>query len=129
MPENLSDKSKQGRAIMQEALGPDYMARRDAAENWFVEPVRRFSEEACFAEIWSRPGLDKKVRSMLCIAMLTAANRPHEIRIHVNSALNNGATPQEVQEVLYQTVAYCGLPACIDSFKIAEDVLKERGLL
>jgi len=125
----LSEKSKRGRAVMAEALGKDYLARRDAAENWFVEPLRRFSEENAFGDIWSRPGLPRKVRSMICLAMLTALNRPHEIRIHVNSALNNGCTPQEIQEALYQTVAYCGIPACLDSMKIAEEVLKERGLI
>ena len=66
---------------------------------------------------------------MLCLAMLTALNRPHEIRIHVNSALNNGCTVEEIQEVLFQTVAYCGLPACIDRFRVAEEVLKARGVL
>lgn len=125
----MTDRRETGRGIMREVLGDDYFERREAGINDFNAPVRRYSEESCFGEIWSRPGLERKFRSMLCMAMLTALNRPHEIRIHVNSALNNGCSVEEIQEVLYQTVAYCGLPACIDSFRIAEDVLKERELL
>lgn len=125
----MSEKRERGRQILTEALGADYMAKRDAATNDFNAPIRRFSEENAFGDIWARPGLERKVRSMLCLAMLTALNRPHEIRMHVNSAINNGCTVEEIQEVLYQTVAYCGIPACIDSFRIAEDVLAERGLL
>jgi 4-carboxymuconolactone decarboxylase len=66
---------------------------------------------------------------MLCMAMLTALGKPEELRLHVNSAINNGCTVEEIQEVLYQTVAYCGIPATIEAFKVAEAVLGERGLL
>src|SRR3546814_11852397 len=105
------------------------MRNRDASTNSFNAPLRRFSEENACGEIWARPGLPHKVRSMLCLVMLTALNRPHEIRIHVNSAINNGCTVEEIQEALYQTVVYCGLPATIDSFRVAEEVLTESGLL
>lgn len=118
-----------GRNIMREALGEAYFERREASTNSFNAPLRRFSEEACFGTIWSRPGLPRKVRSMLCLAMLTALNRPHEIRMHVVSALNNGCTVDEIQEVLLQSTAYCGLPAAIDSVRVAEEVLRERGLI
>ncbi len=126
---DMADKREAGRAIMQKALGEEYMKKRDASTNSFNAPLRRFSEENAFGDVWSRPGLPHKVRSMLCLVMLTALNRPHEIRIHVNSAINNGCTVEEIQEALYQTVVYCGLPATIDSFRVAEEVLKERGLL
>ena len=101
----MSEKREAGRAIMREVLGKAYLERRDQMTNDFNRPIRRFSEESCFGEIWSRPGLERKVRSMLCLAMLTALNRPYELRIHVNSALNNGCTVEEIQEVLLQTVA------------------------
>ena len=114
---------------MREALGDEYFERREASTNSFNAPLRRFSEEACFGTIWSRPGLPRKVRSMLCLAMLTALNRPHEIRMHVVSALNNGCTVEEIQEVLLQTTAYCGLPAAIDSVRVTEEVLRDRGLI
>lgn len=114
---------------MAENLGPDYLAKRDAGTNAFNAPLRALSEAYAFGEVWSRPGLERKTRSMLCIAMLTALNRPHEIRIHVNSALNNGCTVEEIQEVLLQSVLYCGIPAAIDATKVAEEVLRERGVL
>ena len=125
----MASKREKGRAIMNEVLGKPYMEKREASTNDFNRPLRLFSEENCFGDIWARPGLPRKVRSMLCLAMLTALNRPAEIRIHVVSALNNGCTVEEIQEVLYQTVAYCGIPATIDAFKVAEEILKERGLV
>ncbi len=118
-----------GRAILKEVLGDAYFQRRDATTNDFNRPLRQFSETYAFGDIWARPGLPKKTRSMLCMAMLTALGKPAELRLHVNSAINNGCTVEEIQEVLYQTVAYCGIPATIESFKVAEEVLKERGLL
>ena len=123
------DKRETGRQVMNEVLGVDYMSRRDQSTNGFNAPLRQFSEEACFGTIWSRPGLPRQTRSLLCLAMLTALGRAPELRIHVNAALNNGCTPEEIQEALYQTAAYCGLPAAIESFRVAEDVLRERGVL
>ena len=125
----MDEKREAGRRLMAESLGPDYLAKRDASTNGFNAPLRALSEAYAFGEVWSRPGLERKTRSMLCIAMLTALNRPHEIRIHINSALNNGCTVAEIQEVLLQSVLYCGIPAAIDATKVAEDVPRERGLL
>jgi len=118
-----------GRKLLKEMLGDAYFEKREQSTNDFNRPLRQFSETYAFGDIWSRPGLPKKVRSMLCMAMLTAMGKPAELRLHVNSAINNGCTLEEIQEVLYQTVAYCGIPATIEAFKVAEDVLKERGLL
>jgi 4-carboxymuconolactone decarboxylase len=84
--------------------------------------------EYCWDAIWNRPGLDRKTRSMLNLAMLTALNRPHELRLHVRGAINNGLTKDEIKEVLLQTAIYCGVPAAIDSFKNAKEVLKEMGI-
>jgi 4-carboxymuconolactone decarboxylase len=84
--------------------------------------------EYCWDSIWNRPGLDHKTRSMLNLAMLTALNRPHELRLHVRGAINNGLTKDEIKEVLLQTAIYCGVPAAIDSFKNAKEVLKEMGI-
>ncbi|MFM9846317.1 MAG: carboxymuconolactone decarboxylase family protein [Hyphomicrobiaceae bacterium] len=118
-----------GRKLLKEMLGDAYFEKREQSTNDFNRPLRQFSETYAFGDIWSRPGLPKKVRSMLCMAMLTALGKPAELRLHVNSAINNGCTLEEIQEVLYQTVAYCGIPAAIEAFKVAEEVLKERGLL
>ncbi len=125
----VEEQRARGRQILSEVLGPAYLERRDKGTNDFNRPLRQFSETYAFGDIWSRPGLPRKVRSMLCLAMLTALGKPAELELHVNSAINNGCTLEEIQEVLYQTVAYCGIPATIEAFKVAERVLKERGLL
>lgn len=126
---DIEDQRKRGRQLLGEVIGQEYLAKRDASTNDFNQPLRKFSETYAFGDIWSRPGLPRKVRSMLCMAMLTALGKPEELRLHVNSALNNGCTVEEIQEVLYQTVAYCGIPATIEAFKVAEAVLRERGRL
>jgi 4-carboxymuconolactone decarboxylase len=118
-----------GRKLLKEMLGEAYFEKREQSTNDFNRPLRQFSETYAFGDIWARPGLPKKVRSMLCMVMLTALGKPAELRLHVNSAINNGCTLEEIQEVLYQTVAYCGIPATIEAFKVAEEVLRERGLL
>lgn len=112
---DIEDQRNKGRAILGEVIGKAYLERRDAATNDFNRPLRQFSETYAFGDIWARPGLERKVRSMLCMAMLTALGKPEELRLHVNSAINNGCTVAEVQEVLYQTVAYCGIPAAIEA--------------
>lgn len=126
---DIEDQRERGRKLLAQVIGEAYLARRDASTNDFNRPLRQFSETYAFGDIWSRPGLPLKVRSMLCMAMLTALGKPEELKLHVNSAVNNGCTLEEIQEVLYQTVAYCGIPATIEAFKVAESVLKERGLL
>ena len=86
--------------------------------------------EMCIRDrVWSRPGLEKKFRSMLCLAMLTALNRPHELSLHLQSAINNGCTVEEIRETLLHTVPYCGIPATLDAIKVAEEFLTEKGLL
>jgi 4-carboxymuconolactone decarboxylase len=81
--------------------------------------------EVCWGRIWDRPGLDRKTRSLLNLAMLTALNRSHELSLHVRGAVNNGCTPAEIQEVLLQAAVYCGVPAAMESFRVAEGVLEE----
>jgi 4-carboxymuconolactone decarboxylase len=81
--------------------------------------------EWCWGETWTRPGLDRKTRSMLNLAMLTALNRPHEIKLHVRGALNNGLTVEQIREVLLHTVIYCGVPAALDAFRAAKEVLDQ----
>lgn len=118
-----------GRAIITEFMGPDYIAGRDKKKNKFNVAVQNYADEVCFGMVWSRPGLPYKMRSILNVAMLTALNRPNQLRNHIAGALNNGCTPEELQEILLQAAVYCGLPAAVDAFRIAEEVLKERKLL
>lgn len=84
--------------------------------------------EYCWNEIWNRPGLDRKTRSIVNLAMLTALNRPHELKLHVKGAMNNGLSKNEIAEIFLQSAIYCGVPAAIDSFRTAKDVFKEMGL-
>ena len=77
---------------------------------------------------WARPGLEKKTRSMLNLAMLTALNRPHELKIHLKGALNNGVSKEEIREIFIHAAVYCGAPAGMDSFRIAKEVFKEAGI-
>ena len=125
----MADMRETGRSILREVIGQDYFDRRETSTNAFNADARRLSEEYCFGEIWSRPGLDRKTRSLLCVAMMVALNRQHELRIHLGTALTNGATADEVKEVLLQSVIYCGLPAGLEGFRVAEEVLAERGML
>lgn len=118
-----------GRSILNEVMGEDYTSRRDTTTNPFNEPLRRFIDENCFGDVWARDGLERKTRSLILISTLIALNRPTQVRAHVRSAVNNGASVAEIREVLYQTIAYCGLPAAADGFRIAEEVLSDMGLL
>ncbi|MBH68898.1 MAG: 4-carboxymuconolactone decarboxylase [Rhodospirillaceae bacterium] len=125
----MSSVREEGRKILAEALGADYLERRDSSTNAFNGPLREFSETAAFGMVWSRPGLERKFRSMLCLAMLTALNRPHELELHLTSAINNGCSVEEIRETLLHTVPYCGIPATLDAIKVAEKFLEEKGLL
>jgi 4-carboxymuconolactone decarboxylase len=125
----MADMRETGRSILREVIGQDYFDRRETSTNAFNADARRLSEEYCFGEIWSRPGLDRKTRSLLCVAMMVALNRQHELRIHLGTALTNGASADEVKEVLLQGIIYCGLPAGLEGFRVAEEVLAERGML
>lgn len=91
----------------------------------FSRPIQELVTEYAWGEIWGRPGLDLKTRSMLNLAMLTALNRSHELAGHVRGALNNGVSEQEIQEILLQTMIYCGAPAALESFRTAERVITE----
>jgi 4-carboxymuconolactone decarboxylase len=118
-----------GREIMGELMGSDYLEGREKVRNEFNGVLQDYSTEVCFGRTWSRKGLDRKLRSVINLAMLTALNRPNQLRHHVEGALNNGCSVEEIREILLQSAVYCGLPAAGDAFKVAEQVLKERNLL
>lgn len=116
-----------GRQNLREIIGDEYFEKRVSSTNDFNRPVRDFSDEICFGDVWERPGLERKFRSLLVIGILTALNRAPELKLHVQGAINNGASVEEIQEVLYQCVVYCGLPAGVGAFKTAEEALTEMG--
>ena len=123
------DTKQNGRRIMNELMGAGYVEGKDKKKNSFNAVLHAYSEEVCFGRVWAREGIDHKLRSILNIAMLTALNRPAQLRTHVEGALNNGVTVDELQEILLHTAVYCGLPAAGDAFRVAEEVLKGRKLL
>jgi 4-carboxymuconolactone decarboxylase len=116
-----------GLALRKQVLGAAHVERslKVAAEDGFTRDLQRLVTEFGWGEIWGRPGLTLRERSLLNLALLTALNRPHELRTHVRGALNNGVTEAEMREVFLHTIAYCGFPAAIDSFRVAKDVLDE----
>ncbi len=95
----------------------------------FTRPLQDLVTTYCWGDVWGRPELDLKTRSMLNLAMLTALNKPHELRLHVRGAITNGVTPVEIREVLLQTAIYCGVPAAVDAFRTAHDELVQLGVL
>jgi 4-carboxymuconolactone decarboxylase len=123
------DARQTGRQIIRELRGEAFLAAKDSKVNAFNAPIHDFADEVCFGRIWARDGIDRKLRSVLNIAMLTALNRPNQLRSHIEGALNNGCTMEEIREILLQAVIYCGLPAAFDAFAVAEEVLRARQLL
>jgi len=118
-----------GREIMSDLMGKDYLEKKDLKKNNFNDAIFEYSEEVCFGRTWSRTGIDKKTRSILNLAMLTALNRPNQLAHHIEGAINNGVSVAELKEILLHTAVYCGLPAAGESFRVAEEVLKSKGLM
>lgn len=116
---------ERGNAIRREVLGDAYVNRSLAQATHFSRVLQEYVTATCWGDVWSRPGLDRRTRSLLNLAMLTALNRPHELSVHVRGALRNGCTVSEIQEALLQTAPYCGAPAALESFRIAERVIEE----
>lgn len=110
-------------------LGAEYVDQSIRNADSFTRPLQQLVTEYCWGEVWQREGLSDRERSMINLAMITALNRPHELRLHVRGAINNGLSVEEVREVLLQTAIYCGVPAAIDSFRNAREVLVEMGEL
>jgi 4-carboxymuconolactone decarboxylase len=125
----MSTPREVGRQIMTELMGPDYLPKKDKKRNAFNSALNEYSEEVCFGRIWAREGLSRKERSMLNVAILTALGRPAQLAHHVEGAVNNGCTMEEIREVLMHTAVYCGLPAAGAAFAVAEEVLKELKLV
>ena len=116
-----------GLKVRREVLGKDYVDTSLAKANDFMMAFQHITTEWCWGYGWDRPGLDRKTRSMLNLAMLTALNRAPEIKLHVRGALNNGVSVDEIKEVLLHATIYCGIPAGLDAFKAANEGLVEAG--
>jgi 4-carboxymuconolactone decarboxylase len=111
--------------IRKSVLGAEFVEKSFAAADDFNRPLQELVTEYCWGAVWGREGLDRKTRSMLNIAMLSALNRPHELKMHIKGSLKNGVTVEEIREILMQVAIYAGVPAGVDSFRIAREALNE----
>jgi 4-carboxymuconolactone decarboxylase len=114
-----------GLEIRKSVLGAEFVEKSLQTADDFNRPLQELVTEYCWGAVWGREELPRKVRSMLNLAMLSALNRPHELEMHIRGALRNGVTREEIREVLLQVAIYCGVPAAVDSFRIARKVFAE----
>lgn len=120
-------KFEEGLEVRKAVLGGEFVENALRSADDFNRPLQELVTEYCWGAVWTRPGLTRKTRSMLNLAMLTALNRPHELKMHVRGALRNGVTKEEIREVLLQAAIYAGVPAGVDAFRVAREVLDEAG--
>ena len=116
---------QQGLAIRKAVLGNEYVEKSLATADDFSRPMQELATEYCWGRIWSRPGLERRDRSLINLGVISALNRPHELKLHVKGALANGVTREEICEVFLQVAIYCGVPAGIDSVRIAREAFAE----
>ena len=126
MNKELYDK---GLAVRREVLGGEHVDNAIKTADAFNQPLQELVTEYCWGAAWGSDGLSHKVRSMLNIAMISILNRPHELKLHVKGALNNGVTVDEIKAALLHATAYCGIPAGLDAFRAAHEVLVSEGVL
>ncbi len=121
------DKTKfeKGLQVRREVLGKAYVDKAIGQADEFSRPLQELVTEYCWGTVWARSELPRKVRSLINLAMLTALNRPVELKTHIRGALNNGCTKEEIREVLLQTAIYCGVPAAVDSFRVMREAFAE----
>lgn len=117
-----------GLKTRREVLGAGYVDKAQSAVDDFNAPFAELLNTYCWNDIWNRPGLDRKTRSMLNLAMLAALGKEHELKLHINGALNNGLGKDQIREVFMQVAIYCGVPAAVVSFRCAREVFKERAV-
>ena len=118
-----------GLEIRKKVLGAEFVEKSFASADDFNRPMQELVTEYCWGAVWSRPGLDRKVRSLLNIVMLTALGRRHELEVHVRGAVTNGVSATEIQEALLQTAIYCGVPAAMEAMRTAEAALTALGVV
>lgn len=112
-----------GLATRKQVMGEDFVATALGNATAFTRPIQEHITAKAWGDVWQRPGLDLKTRSLITVAMLTALGKQHELRGHLRGALNNGATPAELQEVLLHAAVYCGVPTAVDAFRTAAEVV------
>jgi len=122
-PAMADERFDRGLQLRREVLGAEHVDRSLAAATDFMRPMQEFVTEYCWGAVWTRPGLDRRTRSLINLGMLTALGSGHELEVHVRGALTNGATETEIRETLLQAAVYCGVPAGMEAFRRADAVL------
>ncbi len=120
------DLFEKGLEIRRAVVGSAYVDKSLAEADDFTRPLQELVTKYCWGEVWGREGLARRDRSLLNLGMIAALNRPHELKLHVRGALNNGLTRDEIREVFLQVAIYCGVPASLDSFRVAREVFVEE---
>ncbi|MBI1892232.1 MAG: carboxymuconolactone decarboxylase family protein [Burkholderiales bacterium] len=116
-----------GLNVRKQVMGEAFVEKAFADVDAFTEPLQDFITRNAWGTVWCREGLDLKTRSLVTVSVLTALGRSHELKGHVRGALNNGATMEEIREVLLHASAYCGVPLVVEAFRVAHEVLKDAG--
>ncbi len=116
---------ERGLQTRREVLGDAYVDAALANADEFGMPMQELVSQYCWGDVWNRPGLDRRTRSLLNLAFMTALNRPHELKLHIRGALNNGVSKDEIREVFLQAAIYAGVPAAVDSFRCAREVFQQ----
>lgn len=124
MDDDKSPMFEKGFETRKAVLGAAHVERSWANASEFNRPIQALVTEYCWGAVWGRDDLPLRTRSIINIAMLTALNRPHELKVHVQGALRNGVTVEEIRGVLLQTAVYCGMPAALDAFRVATDAIE-----
>jgi 4-carboxymuconolactone decarboxylase len=118
-----------GMRVRREVLGDEHVDRAEARTTGFSRPFQEFITRTAWGEVWTRPGLDRRTRSAITLAALTAVRAEDELALHVRAAIRNGLTPDEIAEVLLHTAVYAGVPQANTAFAVAQRVLAEMGLV
>jgi 4-carboxymuconolactone decarboxylase len=120
-----NDMFERGLAIRKDVLGKEFVEKSIATADEFNMPMQELVTEYCWGAVWGRDGLPRKTRSMLNLAMISCLNRPHELKMHVKGALKNGVSKDEIREIFMQVTIYAGVPAGVDSFRVAREAFAE----
>jgi 4-carboxymuconolactone decarboxylase len=116
---------EEGLAVRRAVLGSEYVDAAIAAADDFTRPLQELVTQYVWGEIWTRPGLDRRTRSVVNLGMIAALSRPHELKLHIRGALRNGVTRDEIREIFLQVAVYCGMPAAIEAFRCAREVFAD----
>ena len=122
----MSDPYEAGMKVRREVLGDEHVDRATANATDFSRPFQEFITRGAWGDVWTRPGLDRRTRSVITLSVLTALRAENEIPMHVRAALRNGLTPEEIREVLIHTAVYAGVPAANSAIALAQKALDER---